>query len=147
MEVLKNSCKATADRVGPRTPLNKMPITIIVCADEHKVLIRINDRAGGIPFEVGEHVWSYFYSTTKRKEGSQYGDDATELAGYGVGLPLSRLFAKYLGGSLRLVALPGYGTSVDIELARVSSEQVEQVPDDDSAAITRKRGSLDHLKI
>merc|ERR1712054_521650 len=99
--------------------LMKLPITIIVCADEYRVHIRINDRAGGIPFDVGEHVWSYFYSTTKRTADSTYGDEATELAGYGVGLPLSRLLAKYLGGNLRLVALPGYGTSVDIELKRV----------------------------
>ena len=29
--------------------------------------------------------------------------------GYGIGLPLSRLHARYLGGSLDLVSLPGYG--------------------------------------
>jgi hypothetical protein len=133
MEVLKNSCRATADKVNTAAQLTKLPITITVCADEDRVSIRIKDCAGGIPFEVGEHVWSYFYSTTK-KEGTEYAECATELAGFGVGLPLSRLFAKYLGGSLRLVSLPGYGTSVHIDLHRVSSKQVEQVPDDDSDA-------------
>lgn len=29
--------------------------------------------------------------------------------GYGIGLPLSRLHAKYLGGTLDLVSLPGFG--------------------------------------
>ena len=32
--------------------------------------------------------------------------------GYGIGLPLSRLHAKYLGGALHLVSLPGYGVDV-----------------------------------
>ena len=32
--------------------------------------------------------------------------------GYGIGLPLSRLHAKYLGGALDLVSLPGYGVDV-----------------------------------
>lgn len=32
--------------------------------------------------------------------------------GYGIGLPLSRLHAKYLGGALDLVLLPGYGVDV-----------------------------------
>lgn len=156
MEILKNSCRATADKVKTTRELMKLPIQILVCADEHNVLIRVNDRAGGIPFEVGEHVWSYFYSTTNKTPGADYGDDATELAGYGVGLPFSRLFAKYLGGSLRLTSLPGYGTSVDISLARVTSEQVEQVPDDDNLDTPREsakerlsklRSSIDHLKI
>jgi len=150
MEVLKNSCRATADKVKTSAQLLKLPITMIVCADEQHVRIRINDRAGGIPFDVEEHVWSYFYSTTNTKRGDLYGQDATELAGYGIGLPLSRLFAKYLGGSLRLMSLPGYGTSVDINLNRVSSEQVEQVPDDDNNAAEgsedERRQSLSHLK-
>jgi len=151
MEVLKNSCRATADKVQTSAQLLKLPITIIVCADEHYVRIRINDRAGGIPFDVEGHVWSYFYSTTNTKRGDTYGQEATELAGYGIGLPLSRLFAKYLGGSLKLVSLPGYGTSVDINMPRVSSEQVEQVPDDDNIDVVEdddeKRQNLTHLKL
>jgi signal transduction histidine kinase len=147
MEVLKNSCNATAGKCKTSAHVMKLPIHIIVCADEHRVLIRVNDRAGGIPFDVGEHVWSYFYTTNKKKPDSEYGDDATELAGYGVGLPFSRLFAKYLGGSLRLTSLPGYGTSVDITLKRVSAQQVEQVPDDDNSPSLRRGSSLDHLKL
>ena len=36
--------------------------------------------------------------------------DFPELEGYGVGLPLSRLYARYLGGSLHLH--PGHARSV-----------------------------------
>lgn len=137
-EMLKNSCRATALKVRSPRELKKRPISVIVCADHHRVAIRISDQAGGIPFDVGKDVWSYMFSTTGK--GVKYGEKATPLAGYGFGLPLSRLYARYLGGSLKLVSLPGYGTSVDLFLARVSSDQVEVVPDEDGPMDVR--GSL-----
>merc|ERR1739842_199173 len=96
--------------------------------------IRIADRACGIPFDVGKRVWSYLYSTGSRST-KKYGEKATSLAGYGVGLGLSRLYARYLGGTLDLVSLPGYGTSVDLFLTRISTEQLEVVPDDDNEEV------------
>lgn len=96
-----------------------------------QVAIRVGDRAGGIPFQVGQQVWSYLYTTAGQKAG-RYGDAATSLAGYGIGLPLSRLYARYFGGQLKLVSLPGYGTSVDLFLRRVNANQVEIVPDNDA---------------
>lgn len=137
-EVLKNSCRATAVKARSQRELTKKPINIVVCADGHRVAIRVTDRAGGIPFDVGKDVWSYLFSTTGK--GAKFGKKATPLAGYGMGLPLSRLYARYLGGSLRVVSLPGYGTSVDIFLSRVSSEQMELVPDEDNEPDVLKRG-------
>jgi len=43
------------------------------------------------------------------------------LAGLGCGLPLSRLYARYLGGSLRLQTLPCFGTDVFVELNRLGT--------------------------
>jgi signal transduction histidine kinase len=105
-------------------------------------MICIKDRAGGIPFDVGQHVWSYLYSTKKKRDGI---DDleksgATELAGFGVGLPLSRLYASYLGGSLNLVSLPGYGTHAYVFLPRLPQELVEIVPGRDYGGDLSKSG-------
>eukprot|EP00435_Cladocopium_sp_Y103_P013274 s2378_g3.t1 len=71
---------------------------------------RVSDRAQGIPIEVGNRVWSYMYTTSSK---------ASPLSGYGVGLPLSRLHARYMGGTLELISLPGYGTSAYLSLPRM----------------------------
>jgi len=133
-EILKNACRATLESTDDDSKLMKRPITILVCADGRRVAIRVGDLGRGIPFEVDAHVWSYMYSTArKHADGHRNGDGgATPLAGYGVGLPLSRLYARYLGGSLNLVSWPGYGTDVQLFLPRLSSEQVEVVPDQDN---------------
>jgi len=43
------------------------------------------------------------------------------LAGLGCGLPLSRLYAKYLGGKVELQTLPRYGTDVFVYLNRLGN--------------------------
>lgn len=37
------------------------------------------------------------------------------------GLPLSRLYARFFGGDLRLISMDGYGTDVYIHLNKLSS--------------------------
>mmetsp|Transcript_4732 Transcript_4732/g.14279 ORF Transcript_4732/g.14279 Transcript_4732/m.14279 type:complete len:83 (-) Transcript_4732:1634-1882(-) len=40
------------------------------------------------------------------------------MAGLGFGLPLSRLYARYFGGNLRLIPLPGMWSSAQLSLAK-----------------------------
>merc|ERR1712008_111806 len=88
---------------GDPVEIERRPIMITVGADHSQVAIRVHDVAGGIPFRVADRVWSYMYSTSPdSKSGSDFSQQGTPLAGYGVGLPLSRLYARYLGGSLHL---------------------------------------------
>ena len=75
-ELLKNSFRATLDLETDLADLENRPVQIIVCADEDHVMIRISDRAQGIPIDVGTRVWSYMYTTSKK---------ASPLSGYGVG--------------------------------------------------------------
>eukprot|EP00928_Gymnodinium_smaydae_P065346 TRINITY_DN48509_c0_g1_i1.p1 TRINITY_DN48509_c0_g1~~TRINITY_DN48509_c0_g1_i1.p1 ORF type:complete len:457 (-),score=53.45 TRINITY_DN48509_c0_g1_i1:85-1377(-) len=122
LELLKNSCKATVERAQNIDDIKRRPIRILVCHDDQHVAIMVGDRAGGIPLDVGDRIWSYLYGACARNE------LATPLAGYGVGLPLSRLYAQYLGGSLHVTSYPGYGTQAHVLLPRIDVNQVELVP-------------------
>lgn len=134
-EILKNSALAAAKQYQETktTRIEENTISVVICADESRVLIHVGDRAGGIPFEHAQHVWSYLYSTKPREQQKQDAGNldsrgATDLGGFGVGLPLSRLYASYLGGTINLVSLPGYGTHAYVFLPRLPEKMVESVP-------------------
>ena len=63
-----------------------------------------------------------------------FDEQGTPLAGYGVGLPLSRLYARYLGGALHLQSLPGVGTCAYLYLKRLETEAREELPTHDSVS-------------
>lgn len=128
MELLKNSFRAVVElhrkSSDPSSPID--PILIRVSSDDDQVVLDIFDRGGGIPFEHQQHIWSYTYSTKRwnPKSSTDWSrTEATPLAGFGVGLPLSRLYAEYLGGSLHLMTLPNFGTHAFLYLHRCSSRK------------------------
>ncbi|KXG48378.1 Signal transduction histidine kinase, core [Penicillium griseofulvum] len=96
------------------------------------ITIRIRDRGGGIPPEVLPHIWSYSFTTFSELDyqGSESGMDAlntisasggqlSTIAGLGYGLPLSRAYAEYFGGSIAVQSLWGWGTDVYLTLQGV----------------------------
>eukprot|EP00419_Tripos_fusus_P047261 CAMPEP_0172831720 /NCGR_PEP_ID=MMETSP1075-20121228/23161_1 /TAXON_ID=2916 /ORGANISM="Ceratium fusus, Strain PA161109" /LENGTH=396 /DNA_ID=CAMNT_0013674223 /DNA_START=47 /DNA_END=1233 /DNA_ORIENTATION=+ len=105
VELLKNSLAATVQTARSREEVECCPVHVLVTTDEHQVAIRVSDRAGGMPSAASHRIWSYLYGAAARND-----HVATRLAGYGVGLPLSRLHARYLGGELEVRSFPGFGT-------------------------------------
>merc|ERR1712032_724456 len=123
VELLKNSLAATVQTARSKEEVECCPVHVLVTTDEHQVAIRVSDRAGGMPSAASHRIWSYLYGAAARND-----HVATRLAGYGVGLPLSRLHARYLGGELEVRSFPGFGTDAYLVLQRLETEQIEYVP-------------------
>ena len=70
-------------------------------------------------------MFNYMYSTAPRPPSPQAAS-STPLAGYGYGLPLSRLYAKYFNGHLKLASVEGHGTDAFIYL-KVSEKQISEM--------------------
>ncbi|KAL7976620.1 hypothetical protein Chor_008569 [Crotalus horridus] len=88
-------------------------------------LFKVSDRGGGVPVRIIEKLFSYTYSTAPKPV---MDSKNTAMAGFGYGLPISRLYAKYFHGDLNLYSISGYGTDAVIHLKALSAESVEKLP-------------------
>ena len=74
--------------------------------------MQVSDEGGGIPRSGLPKIFTYLYSTAKNPL-DEYSDrgtaDTVTMAGYGYGLPISRLYAQYFGGDLQIISMEGYG--------------------------------------
>ncbi|CAI7812212.1 unnamed protein product [Closterium sp. NIES-53] len=85
---------------------------------------QISDEGGGIPRSGLPRIWTYLYSTARSPAaGGALQDTPSIMAGYGYGLPISRLYARYFGGDLQVVSMEGYGTDVYLHLNRLANVQ------------------------
>ncbi|KAL7670307.1 hypothetical protein ACOME3_005246 [Neoechinorhynchus agilis] len=108
------------------------PIQVNVVKGPEDFTIRISDQGGGVPIDVAKKMFDYMYTTARDKslahEDTLEPHGVTPLAGYGCGLPLSRLYARYLNGDLRLVSIEGIGTHAYIYLKTIPVQASERVP-------------------
>ena len=89
------------------------PIRVVVAASDHSITIKVEDVGGGFGRSKLGAVWSYAGSRRLR-------------AGHGgLGLPLSRLYARYFGGTLHVAPLEGYGTDAYVTLNRLEGANQE----------------------
>ncbi|KAI1242728.1 hypothetical protein IHE44_0000271 [Lamprotornis superbus] len=119
-----NSMRATVEFQENSPTLSPIEVTVVLGKED--LAIKISDRGGGVPVRKIERLFSYMYSTAPRPDM----DDGrnTPLAGFGYGLPISRLYAKYFQGDLNLYSICGYGTDAIIYLKALSTESVEKLP-------------------
>ncbi|KAL6247135.1 [Pyruvate dehydrogenase (acetyl-transferring)] kinase isozyme 2 [Rhinocladiella similis] len=123
-ETLKNSLRAVVETHG--ADKEEFPVTkVIVAEGKEDITIKISDEGGGIPRSAIPLVWTYMYTTVDTTPELDPGFNASDfkapMAGFGYGLPISRLYARYFGGDLKLISMEGYGTDVYLHLNRLSS--------------------------
>uniref|UniRef100_A0A2K5DKZ5 Protein-serine/threonine kinase n=1 Tax=Aotus nancymaae TaxID=37293 RepID=A0A2K5DKZ5_AOTNA len=120
---LGNAMRATVE--SHESSLVLPPIKVMVALGEEDLSIKMSDRGGGVPLRKIERLFSYMYSTAPTP---QPGTGGTPLAGFGYGLPISRLYAKYFQGDLQLFSMEGFGTDAVIYLKALSTDSVERLP-------------------
>ncbi|KAM4699732.1 pyruvate dehydrogenase kinase, isozyme 3 [Discoglossus pictus] len=124
-ELFKNSMRATVEMHESRME-SLPPIKALVTLGKEDLSIKICDQGGGVPLRKIERLFNYMYSTAPRP--SLEPSRAAPLAGFGYGLPISRLYARYFQGDLKLYSMEGVGTDAVIYLKAVSGESFERLP-------------------
>ncbi|XP_067140420.1 branched-chain alpha-ketoacid dehydrogenase kinase-like [Centruroides vittatus] len=135
-ELLKNAVRATIENNLDTPEQSLPPITITIANNDVDFIIRISDRGGGIPHHLLPHVMEYHFttagtSTDHRIDGGIFGSMMVEpsegpaagpMHGFGFGLPTSRAYADYLGGSLTIETMQGIGTDVYLRLRHIDGK-------------------------
>ena len=109
-ETLKNSLRAVVETHGAEK--EEFPVTkVIVAEGKEDITIKISDEGGGIPRSAIPLVWTYMYTTVDSTPELDPSFNSTDfkapMAGFGYGLPISRLYARYFGGDLKLISMEG----------------------------------------
>jgi len=124
-ELFKNAMRAVVEHHGAAAR-DYPPIHVLIVHGGEDVTIKISDRGGGVRRSEMGNLFHYMYSTAPQP--SRSGSDSAPLAGYGYGLPLSRLYARYLLGDLTLSSCEGYGTDAYVYLKALSEEANDMLP-------------------
>ncbi|KAH3666929.1 hypothetical protein OGAPHI_003379 [Ogataea philodendri] len=125
-ETLKNSLRATVEHqtaLHPETHIEDLefpPVKVVVSEGNEDITVKVSDEGGGIPRSAIPLIWTYFYTSAEELAELDNGYKPPFM-GLGVGLPHSRLYARYFSGDLKLISMEGYGTDVYLHLNRLSS--------------------------
>jgi len=95
-------------------------------APQQKTAVQQDEKEQEVEIETANEAANQHTSDGGQRRGS-HSWRGTPLAGYGVGLPLSRLYSQYLTGSLDLVSLPNYGTHAFLFLSQLPEFDMEEV--------------------
>lgn len=136
-EIFKNSMRASCEWAETRGVAEIPHIRLRIYKTATDITLKISDRGGGIPKTQGGKIFNYMYSTAPKLhleglEGGSYGgglsSEALPMHGLGYGLPLSRLYARYFKGDIKVGSVDGFGTDVYVYLQRLSHLAQENLP-------------------
>ena len=93
-------------------------VTVNVTGDDTHVIVSITDTGIGIASEDIPHLFQKFYRIDN--------SDTREIGGTGLGLYLCRRLVESMNGRLWVESEVGVGSTFYVELARVSSDEIER---------------------
>jgi len=130
-EVFKNSMRATMEFNDGSEIVPDVKVRIVKTNKD--ISIKISDLGGGISRKSSDNIFLYLYTSATRVKmpgGDMDGGagGTTPMHGLGYGLPLSRLYARYLGGDIKVASMDGYGTDTYIYLKALESDAKENLP-------------------
>lgn len=86
------------ERYGSSSEDDLPPIKVIVVEGKEDITIKISDEGGGIPRSAIPLIWTYMYTTMENPQDIEQDFTASDfqapMAGFGYGLPLSRLVSN-----------------------------------------------------
>jgi len=137
-EVFKNAMRASCEW-AEKNESDSIPfIRLRIYQTAEDITLKISDRGGGISRRTKRKVFNYMYSTASEKVsydgigGGSYGvgisASTLPMHGLGYGLPLSRLYARYFRGDIKVASVDGFGTDVYVYLQRLSHLAQENLP-------------------
>ncbi|XP_055351417.1 pyruvate dehydrogenase (acetyl-transferring) kinase, mitochondrial-like [Paramacrobiotus metropolitanus] len=140
-ELFKNSMRALCERTEEMATL--APIQVVIVKSAEDVAIKMSDLGGGIPQKYMPRLFEYMFSTAPAPVGNE-GMNVVPMAGYGYGLPLSRLYARYFHGDLQVYSMHGYGTDAIIYLKTLSESASELLPVFNKSVLRQYKTSRTH---
>ncbi|GFN93347.1 [pyruvate dehydrogenase (acetyl-transferring)] kinase, mitochondrial, partial [Plakobranchus ocellatus] len=123
-ELFKNAMRAATEYHIQEDKIP--PLSVMIVKGQEDLSIKISDQGGGIQRRKLDLLFQYMYSTAPQPARSEIA--SAPLAGYGYGLPLSRLYARYFQGDIVLNSFEGFGTDAIIYLKVLSNEANEMLP-------------------
>lgn len=120
-ELLKNAMRAVVETHSGSDTFEFPPINVVISDGARDITVRISDQGGGIKRSLTSKIFSYTYTTASigRTHGTS-GLVGAPLAGFGYGLPIARLYARYFGGDVEVHSMDGYGTDAYVFLHKLA---------------------------
>ncbi|GAU94428.1 hypothetical protein RvY_06203 [Ramazzottius varieornatus] len=148
-ELFKNAMRAVCERSTEPLGIadaHLPPIDVVIVKTAEDVTIKMSDFGGGIPQSNMPKLFDYMFSTAPTPLGGEVepGQNVPAMAGYGYGLPLSRLYARYFHGDLQVYSVHGYGTDALIYLKTLSDSASELLPVFNKSVMKQYRAQRTH---
>lgn len=121
-ELLKNSLRAIVETYE-EDKYQPIVLSLSPKSSEEEIVVQLSDAGGGIPEAGQDEVWRYMYTTAtspyspeEMGNSMQSASEQAIMAGFGYGLPISRLYSRFCGGDLHLKNRLGEGVDCFIHM-------------------------------